>query len=112
MLMLSSSRTASATIRSGRLVSLLIALAAMTAWPSVSQAQFGRDRGQGGGDRGEQMRRMMEQMRSRGGDRGGSSDDRRQRMQSFFSQMGQSRGGDRGSSSRGGGGTAGGVPGR
>ncbi len=100
MLMLSSSRTASATIRSGRLVSLLIALAAMTAWPAVSQAQFGRDRG--GGDRGEQMRRMMEQMRSRGGDRGGSSDDRRERMQSFFSQMGQSRGGDRGGSSRGG----------
>ena len=110
--MLINSRNASAATRSGRFVLLLIAMAAMTAWPTTSQAQFGRSRGgsrggSDGGDRAERMRAFFSQMReSRGGDRGGSSDDRRARMQQFFSQMGGSRGGDRGSSrggSRGGG---------
>ena len=110
--MLINSRNASAATCSGRFVLLLIAMAAMTAWPATSQAQFGRSRGgsrggSDGGDRAERMRAFFSQMReSRGGDRGGSSDDRRARMQQFFSQMGGSRGGDRGSSrggSRGGG---------
>ena len=110
--MLINSRNASAATRSGRFVLLLIAMAAMTAWPTTSQAQFGRSRGgsrggSDGGDRAERMRAFFSQMReSRGGDRGGSSDDRRARMQQFFSQMRGSRGGDRGSSrggSRGGG---------
>lgn len=107
--MLSMSHTTSATIRFGRLYTLLVALAAMTAWPTVSQAQFGRSRGgDSGGDRAERMRAMFSQMRQSrgGGDRGGSSDDRRERMQQFFSQMRGSQGGNRGSSrggSRGGG---------
>ena len=110
--MLINSRNASAATCSGRFVLLLIAMAAMTAWPTTSQAQFGRSRGgsrggSDGGDRAERMRAFFSQMReSRGGDRGGSSDDRRARMQQFFSQMRGSRGGDRGSSrggSRGGG---------
>lgn len=110
--MLINSRNASAATCSGRFVLLLIAMAAMTAWPTTSQAQFGRSRGgsrggSDGGDRAERMRAFFSQMReSRGGDRGGASDDRRARMQQFFSQMGGSRGGDRGSSrggSRGGG---------
>ena len=106
--MLINSRNASAATCSGRFVLLLIAMAAMTAWPATSQAQFGRSRGgSDGGDRAERMRAFFSQMReSRGGDRGGSSDDRRARMQQFFSQMRGSRGGDRGSSrggSRGGG---------
>ena len=106
--MLINSRNASAATCSGRFVLLLIAMAAMTAWPATSQAQFGRSRGgSDGGDRAERMRAFFSQMReSRGGDRGGSSDDRRARMQQFFSQMRGSRGGDRGSS-RGGSPTSG-----
>ena len=42
--MLINSRNASAATCSGRFVLLLIAMAAMTAWPTTSQAQFGHHR--------------------------------------------------------------------